>query len=232
MQAMGEIPGGTGSEALGLSPDGSVATGDGYIDVSLSAFHAFRWTAAGGMQDLGVLAGGLNSQGRAISADNSVIVGTSDSTMGAHAFLWTHTFGMVDLDAYLSSRGLDLTGWSLTQASGISADGSAIAGYGDFNGVTRAFLVSGIPAPLPGDFNGNAIVDAADYVLWRKGLGTTYTQDDYDVWRSHFGQMVGSGAGAGAAPLATVVPEPFSLILLLAAAIIGLRVRGCRLAKE
>src|SRR5262249_3158263 len=117
MQDIGDIPGGTGSEALGLSPDGSVATGDGYIDASLNSFHAFRWTAASGMQDLGVLPGGLNSQGRAISADNSIIVGTSDSATGAHAFVWTKTFGMVDLNTYLPSFGLDLTGWSLTQAS-------------------------------------------------------------------------------------------------------------------
>ena len=36
---------------------------------------------------------------------------------------------------------------------------------------------------LPGDFDGNGIVDMADYVVWRAGLGTTFTQDDYDVWR-------------------------------------------------
>ena len=47
---------------------------------------------------------------------------------------------------------------------------------------------------LAGDYNSNGVVDAADYVVWRKGLGTTYTQADYDVWRAHFGQTAGSGA--------------------------------------
>ena len=37
---------------------------------------------------------------------------------------------------------------------------------------------------LPGDFNGDGAVDAADYVVWRMGLGTTYSQADYDVWRA------------------------------------------------
>ena len=37
------------------------------------------------------------------------------------------------------------------------------------------------PATLYGDYNRNGIVDAADYAVWRKGLGTTYTQNDYDV---------------------------------------------------
>ena len=35
---------------------------------------------------------------------------------------------------------------------------------------------------IPGDFNGDGIVNAADYVVWRDGLGSTYTQADFDVW--------------------------------------------------
>ncbi len=66
-----------------------------------------------------------------------------------------------------------------------------------------------------GDYNHNGIVDAADYVVWRNGLGTTYTQVDYDVWRSHFGQTAGSGAGAIAS---AAVPEPTTLVLLVLAA--------------
>ncbi|MEX2306047.1 MAG: SGNH/GDSL hydrolase family protein [Pirellulales bacterium] len=62
---------------------------------------------------------------------------------------------------------------------------------------------------LPGDFNDDNIVDASDYVVWRKGLGTTYTQTDYDVWRAHFGETAGSGSAE-----TTTVPEPLSEILL------------------
>jgi hypothetical protein len=64
---------------------------------------------------------------------------------------------------------------------------------------------------LSGDYNHNGVVDAADYVVWRKGLGTTYTQADYDIWRAHFGQTAGSGAGTVAN---TAVPEPATLLLL------------------
>ncbi len=35
-----------------------------------------------------------------------------------------------------------------------------------------------------GDFNGDGRVDAADYVLWRRGFGTTYNQNDYNNWRT------------------------------------------------
>jgi hypothetical protein len=70
-------------------------------------------------------------------------------------------------------------------------------------------------AALPGDFNGNGGVDAADYVVWRKGLGTTYTQNDYNIWRAHFGQTSGGGAGAS---VNAAVPEPATLLLLMFAA--------------
>ena len=49
---------------------------------------------------------------------------------------------------------------------------------------------------LPGDFNVDGTVDAADYVEWREELGTIYDQDDYRVWRSHFGASFGPGSGA------------------------------------
>ncbi len=79
---------------------------------------------------------------------------------------------------------------------------------------------------LPGDYNLNGVVDAADYVTWRKGLGTTYTQNDYNVWRAFFGQTAGSGAGAIAS---AAVPEPATLVML----IVGmLAMCSCRCAAE
>jgi hypothetical protein len=54
------------------------------------------------------------------------------------------------------------------------------------------------PGTLQGDFNRNGVVDAPDYVVWRNGLGTTYMQTDYDLWRANFGAAaIGSGATAG-----------------------------------
>jgi hypothetical protein len=69
-----------------------------------------------------------------------------------------------------------------------------------------------------GDYNHNGVVDAPDYVVWRKGLGTIFTQSDYDVWRAHFGQTAGSGAAIPSAnPLSAAVPEPATLVLLMLA---------------
>ncbi len=75
---------------------------------------------------------------------------------------------------------------------------------------------------LPGDFNTDGIVDAADYTVWRNGLGSLYTTDDYAVWKSHFGESAGSGAAAIVSDRTAAVPEPGSLPILLIAVILGL----------
>jgi uncharacterized protein YjbI with pentapeptide repeats len=67
---------------------------------------------------------------------------------------------------------------------------------------------------LAGDFNSDGAVDAADYVAWRHGLGTIYTQGDFDVWRAHYGQTAISGASLSSAEqLSAGVPEPGLLCL-------------------
>jgi hypothetical protein len=67
---------------------------------------------------------------------------------------------------------------------------------------------------LAGDFNHDGTVDAADYVVWRKGLGTTYTQADYDAWRVNFGRTAGDGVPLRSAEgLPVTVPEPSTAIL-------------------
>jgi hypothetical protein len=66
-------------------------------------------------------------------------------------------------------------------------------------------------ASIPGDFNNDGTVNAADYVVWRNGLGTTHTQADYNTWRANFGETTGSSAANAS------VPEPTSAVLWLIA---------------
>jgi hypothetical protein len=70
-----------------------------------------------------------------------------------------------------------------------------------------------LPSPI-GDFNGDTIVDAGDFVVWRKRLDLTYTPSDYTNWRSHFGQTTGSGSNVNTN---VAIPEPSSLVLLMVA---------------
>ena len=72
---------------------------------------------------------------------------------------------------------------------------------------------------LDGDFNDDGSVDAADYVVWRK---TDNSPAGYDEWRMNFGRT--SGAASGAALGGAAVPEPASVVLLLA----GVALISCR----
>jgi microcystin-dependent protein len=68
---------------------------------------------------------------------------------------------------------------------------------------------------VPGDFNFNGVVDAADYVFWRKGLGTTYSQSDYTLWRANFGKSPQGDGTAGELSFNSEVPEPTTACLAL-----------------
>jgi PEP-CTERM motif len=99
------------------------------------------------------------------------------------------------------------------------------------NGWYTAWVNAGSPIPnlgLAGDYNGNNVIDAADYAVWRDAMtaGVTtlvndptpgaVTEADFTYWRDHFGASIGFGAGAGAA---TAVPEPSAMALLALAAL-------------
>jgi hypothetical protein len=118
-------------------------------------------------------------------------------------------------------------------------DNYAVIGARVENGLSGAayvFDISRGPA-LPGDFNNNGTVDAADYIVWRNGLGSSYTQTDYNTWRANFGRSADAVATAGWAPpegwsssANPAVPEPPMLAFLpLAVAIIHLRRGGVRM---
>jgi hypothetical protein len=81
---------------------------------------------------------------------------------------------------------------------------------------------------LPGDYNQDGTVDAADYVVWRNNLGSGKSlpndttpgvgQDDYTRWRANFGQTLATGAATSTAPsFPEAVPEPGFLNLSLLA---------------
>lgn len=82
-----------------------------------------------------------------------------------------------------------------------------------------------LPA-LPGDYNGNNIVDIADYIVWRNNMNSSVVlpndmtsghvdDDDFVVWREHFGQSL-PAASAGF-PGSFAIPEPTSTLLAILA---------------
>jgi hypothetical protein len=71
---------------------------------------------------------------------------------------------------------------------------------------------------LPGDYNGDGTVDAADYLVWRKFFGQNENlladgndndeidTGDYTVWTEDFGSTESSGGGGGAVPEPGTIP--------------------------
>ena len=123
---IGDLPGGEFcSWATGVSADGGVIVGYGH---DMSGTAAFRWSASTGMVDLGYLKeASPHSHASGVSADGSVVVGQS----GLEAFIWDEIHGMRDLkDVLTTDYGLNLTGWTLWEATAVSANGKTIVGMG------------------------------------------------------------------------------------------------------
>jgi probable HAF family extracellular repeat protein len=179
MQSLGFLPGATGitpaGTAYAASADGSVIVGQSRSIASGQGGEAFRWTASGGMQPLGDLPGGaFQSWAYACSADGSVIVGRGSAPGNCgpfgcgsvgRAFIWDAQNGMRDLADLLVAGGVNLTGWRLEEARGISANGRVIVGVGiNPQGLTEGWIANlGAPA-CSADFNADTVVDFFDYL--------------------------------------------------------------------
>lgn len=74
--------------------------------------------------------------------------------------------------------------------------------------------------PLPGDFNGDGMIDTADYVLWRKNFGTPFTDFDYNHWRRHYASATPGGSPESwSSDSGANVPEPASAGIFLVCAL-------------
>jgi hypothetical protein len=105
----------------------------------------------------------------------------------------------------------------------------------DFTDGSQAIYTASLLS-LPGDYDHNGVVDAADYVIWRKTIGQSgnalaadannnghVDSDDFDIWRANYGATTGADSGA----TFSSIPEPASLLMMLlgAAATLALRIR-------
>lgn len=174
---LGTFPMGFYSEAYATSADGAVVIGLS-SSVELST-RGFVWTQQNGIVPMSMLPGGATSQPRAMSADGSVIVGQSywETTSRRAATMWKPSLGVVDLNEYLPSIGINLGTWTLEDAVGISGDGTAIAGRGRLGTNPRTWFVSGLESTLPpciGDGTGDRAVTFADITSALGNWGRSY----------------------------------------------------------
>jgi hypothetical protein len=70
---------------------------------------------------------------------------------------------------------------------------------------------------VPGDFNDDGTVDAADFVVWRKRDGS---QAGYDIWRANFGKILDVGGRSSTSSdtrTLSAAPEPGSAFICILA---------------
>jgi hypothetical protein len=124
-------PTSSGAVAQAISPDGFVAAG-----LSSSTQTAVRWSGAGFsvMQNIAPTFG----YGLSLSQNGSIVVGYAISAGAFQAFIWNGAFQ--SMDAALTAAGVNVSGWVLQFARGVSGDGKTVVGDGTFNGTSRSWI--------------------------------------------------------------------------------------------
>jgi probable HAF family extracellular repeat protein len=204
MQDLGVLPGATFGFATAVSRNNAVIVGD---CVTPSGSRIFRHIN-NGLQNLGTPQGASDSYARSTNYDGKVVTGRAlIAPQTYRACVWNTNNGIIDLKTWLIALGANTTGWTLTEAWGVSADGSVITGTGDYNGQTRAFIVRGLPCPSTANLSTEPMDQvvcpgaSASYsvgfdapgevsILWRLEVHTPGAVMSYDLTRPFFADPV------------------------------------------
>jgi probable HAF family extracellular repeat protein len=160
MVALGDLTG----RAEAVSPEGSCIAGRAAFGAQ--KHQAFLWSEEGGFVPLPYLTGGANDPPSMwvtdVSTGCGVVVGYADTgafPFGSEGFVWRGGEGMQRVSDVLGAQGIDLTGWALSAATGVSADGSTIVGSGVNPDGAREAWIARVPEP-PGSAAGAAALAA------------------------------------------------------------------------
>ncbi|MFN0150594.1 MAG: PEP-CTERM sorting domain-containing protein [bacterium] len=156
---LGDVPGGQPyAIAYAISDDGSTIAGNARAN-TLGADEAFVWSEAAGFVFPDTLRGTpFESAAAAASADGAIVVGYANGS----AMIWDAQNGARSIAAILTNDfGLDLTGWTLWIAQGVSADGEVVVGFGTNPAGTGEAWIARIPRDAvlvgePGDTGDHA----------------------------------------------------------------------------
>jgi hypothetical protein len=163
--------------------------------------------------DLTIASGAIQIQLQSSSVADAIVV-HGDLALGG-------ILNIVPLGGFSPAPG---SNWEIISANNISGQFNSISPGYDVRreGNTLRLFFGDAPAALAGDYNDDSIVDAADYVVWRKALtsGTglpnetasvgVVDAEDYAQWRANFGAVANNATGAGAA-----IPEPSAAAIIL-----------------
>lgn len=148
LESLGPVPGGwTGSRPRAISDDTRVVVGILERGVGIIEITPYRWTRAGGYELLTPGPGDSHSTALACSADGALVVGQMSLGGSWTAAIWLADGSYRTMADHLAGYGLDTSGWVLTGANNISADGRTFAGNGHrIDGPDEGWIAT-VPAP-------------------------------------------------------------------------------------
>lgn len=141
MLSLGDLPGGyRRGVATAVDRRGDVVVGWGHTTFHPIEYRVFRWTRESGkMTELGALPGHFHAKAADVSMFGEYVVGWSSPDLSGterRPFIWDETNGMRDVVELLENAGVDLSDWkdgsgrTWMEATGVSADGKTIVGFG------------------------------------------------------------------------------------------------------
>jgi autotransporter-associated beta strand protein len=233
-----------GSIAGGSATRGSINISGAAITLTTGADNTSSTydgaiTGAGSLKKIGT--GTFNINGAKTYTGNTTVEGgvlsTNSASLADAADVYLKTGGIFNLNFagtdVIDSLFINGVSQAIGTWGGVGSGAANISALLSGTGLLQVSTLASIG--LPGDFNGNLVVDAADYTVWRDHLGAPdesslngngngsggVDQADYDLWKTNFGHTPGSGALGAAA-----VPEPATcLLLVLAGVCVAGRVR-------
>ncbi|MCH2117922.1 MAG: hypothetical protein MK161_09525 [Pirellulales bacterium] len=186
-----------------------------------------------------VASGGIVAPGQSVG----MLDVRGDFTLGVAATLQIELDGPSSNDLLLVNDDADLSGlldvvlaggyqpaqgaqFLVMIADNITGSGLTLAGANAANfqvdAVGGTLILTSLFTGLPGDYNEDGVVDAADYTVWADSVGQAgaglaadgdgngvIEQADYDLWKTHFTSTTASGSEVDR------VPEPTTLLLAL-----------------
>jgi len=204
------------TQSLFISSAGDVVVG-GMLQGDNAA--VFRWTEAGGAVDISARDGNYSDFASGMTADGSVIVGTSllpdveEESVILQAFRWNEADGYQSVYDYLTDAAISTEGWAFNTTIGISADGTVMAGLGTLGdsimywlsrcdedegcGVTTVDGVANSVASigLAGETSNLYLDDAFDIASGAAGAGTGPTGGVYAYGAYDSDPMASAGLG-------------------------------------
>ncbi|OAB75762.1 T9SS type A sorting domain-containing protein [Cochleicola gelatinilyticus] len=180
VQELIEFPNGDGAgEVQTISNNGAWVGGIGNF---ANNFQAWRWNQETGIETLGPpTTAGYRGVTSGLNEDGTIAIGyyrpNGLPAIFGEGFIWTEAQGVIELNEYAASLGIDTQGVILSLPLDISADGSTIVGSGRQGDATVGFVLKLAPTIL----NVEDVVSTTDFIYYPNPVENMLTLKSSEV---------------------------------------------------